>query len=146
MYILTTNDKTIKLWRISQKTKIKVVSKPSEDDEEISFPKLEKVSNEGLVPQLRKTYPNLHNWNINSISRSSDCEHFISSDDLKINLWNFEYPKKAFNIVDIKPEGVEDLQEVITCSSFHPIDSNMFLYSTSKGIIQVGDMRRSSKF
>jgi len=63
---------------------------------------------------------------------------------LRINLWNFEYPKKAFNVVDLKPDNLEELSEVITCSSFHPTADNLFLYATSKGIIKVGDLRKSS--
>lgn len=39
----------------------------------------------------------------------SDCETFISADDLRINLWNIEVNDQSFNIVDIKPTNMEDL-------------------------------------
>lgn len=39
----------------------------------------------------------------------SDCETFISADDLRINLWNLEVSDQSFNIVDIKPVNMEDL-------------------------------------
>ena len=95
----------------------------------------------GLIPRLKKKYPNLHTYHINSISPSPNCENFISSDDLRIYLWNFENTKQAFNIVDLKPDNLEELSEVITSSAYHPTASNLILYSTSKGIIKVGDLR-----
>lgn len=39
----------------------------------------------------------------------SDGETFISADDLRINLWNLEIRNRCFNIIDMKPENVEDL-------------------------------------
>jgi len=48
------------------------------------------------------------------------------------------------NVVDIKPGNMEDLTEVITCSCFHPIECNTFLYSSSKGALKLGDLRQSS--
>lgn len=39
----------------------------------------------------------------------SDCETYISADDLRINLWNLEISDQSFNIVDIKPVNMEDL-------------------------------------
>lgn len=38
---------------------------------------------------------------------------------------------------------MEELSEVITSSSFHPTLDSMFLYTTSKGILKCGDMRKS---
>ena len=66
----------------------------------------------------------------------------MTSDDLKVYLWSIEQPHKAFISVDLKPENLEELSEVITSSTFHPTLDNMFLYTTSKGIIKVCDMRR----
>lgn len=65
MYTLTTNDKTIKLWKISDR-QIKKVKKPSHY-KEYTMPKLETVES-GLMPTIRKVYPNLHTYHINSIS------------------------------------------------------------------------------
>jgi len=39
----------------------------------------------------------------------SDGETFISADDLRINLWNLEISNQSFNIVDVKPQNMEDL-------------------------------------
>ena len=45
------------------------------------------------------------------------------------------------DIVDIKPVNMEELTEVITSSEFHPIHCNLFMYSSSKSNIKLGDMR-----
>lgn len=45
--------------------------------------------------------------------------------------------------MDLKPDNLEELSEVITSSQFHPQLDNLFLYTTSKGVIKIGDMRRS---
>jgi len=39
----------------------------------------------------------------------SDGETFISADDLRINLWNFEISSQSFNIIDVEPTNMEDL-------------------------------------
>jgi len=75
---------------------------------------------------------------------NSDGETFLSADDLRINLWNYGVSEESFNIVDIKPVNMEELTEVITCADFHPQHCNIFMYSSSKGTIKLGDMRNSA--
>jgi serine/threonine-protein phosphatase 2A regulatory subunit B len=92
----------------------------------------------------RRTYANAHAYHINSISVNSDGETFISSDDLRINLWNLNIQDQSFNIVDIKPANMEELTEVITAAEFHPKSCNWFMYASSKGTIKLADMRQSA--
>lgn len=92
----------------------------------------------------RRTYANAHAYHINSISVNSDGETFISSDDLRINLWNLNIQNESFNIVDIKPTNMEELTEVITAAEFHPQSCNWFMYASSKGTIKLADMRQSA--
>ncbi|CAK7328867.1 unnamed protein product [Dovyalis caffra] len=92
----------------------------------------------------RKVYAHAHDFNINSISNNSDGETFISSDDLRINLWNLEISDQCFNIIDMKPSNMEDLTEVITVAEFHPIHCNLLAYSSSRGFIRLVDMRQSA--
>jgi serine/threonine-protein phosphatase 2A regulatory subunit B len=73
---------------------------------------------------------------------NSDGETFISSDDLRVNLWNLNIQDQSFNIVDIKPANMEELTEVITAAEFHPVSCNQFMYASSKGTIKLADMRQ----
>ncbi|CAN6539698.1 unnamed protein product [Malus baccata var. baccata] len=119
LFLLSTNDKTIKYWKVtSQET--------------------------SLVARCRRVYTHAHDYHINSISNNSDGETFISADDLRINLWNLEISNQSFNIVDVKPANMEDLTEVITCAEFHPTHCNMLAYSSSKGSIRLIDLRQSA--
>ncbi|XP_024519655.1 serine/threonine protein phosphatase 2A 55 kDa regulatory subunit B beta isoform isoform X3 [Selaginella moellendorffii] len=167
-FVLSTNDKTIKLWKITEK-KVKRVTKLNVETPEPLGPKkaslihnvaqnfeippggipslhLPKVSCTETAPfaRCRRVYANAHTYHINSISNNSDCETYISADDLRINLWNMEISDLSFNIVDIKPANMEDLTEVITSAEFHPSHCNTLAYSSSKGTIRLIDMRQSA--
>ncbi|EST07184.1 Protein phosphatase 2A, regulatory subunit PR55, conserved site [Kalmanozyma brasiliensis GHG001] len=167
-FLLSTNDKTIKLWKVFEKT-LKLVAENNHNDMNYGqtrdpdvHPSLLPVptpapgSGVGLrLPRLtpvdtiiaavpRKIYANAHAYHINSISVNSDGETYISADDLRINLWNLNISDQSFNIVDIKPVNMEELTEVITAAEFHPIHCNQFVYSSSKGTIKLADMRDSA--
>ncbi|ESW97187.1 hypothetical protein KL918_000796 [Ogataea parapolymorpha] len=172
-FLLSTNDKTIKLWKVFEK-QIKMVSENNLSENSVSSPKLHSqyssfhtnanftqsypmISSAAnlKLPRLtmhdtitaaqpKKIYANAHAYHVNSISVNSDQETFISSDDLRINLWNLGIADQSFNIVDIKPVNMEELTEVITSAEFHPTDCNLFMYSSSKGTIKLNDMRVNS--
>ena len=144
-FVLTTNDKSIKLWKLSDKPlkKSESTNKRITTTSDVKIPKL-KIIDDGVNPIIKKVFPNLHGYHINGISSSPNGENIISSDDLKIYLWDFESTDIAYNIVDIKPENFDELNEVITTSKFHPISDTQFAYATSKGIINIGDMRSAS--
>ena len=163
-FLLSTNDKTIKLWKIYEKN-IKLVSQNNNINnsnnhsttnhgskhaqsvilplENLKLPKLSKHDTI-IAATPKKIYSNAHTYHINSISANSDQETFLSADDLRINLWNLNIPNQSFNIVDIKPTNMEELTEVITCAEFHPINCNYFMYSSSKGTVKLCDMRINS--
>ncbi|KXS18579.1 protein phosphatase 2A regulatory subunit PR55, partial [Gonapodya prolifera JEL478] len=151
-FLLSTNDKTIKLWKIFEKS-IKVVAENncSEGDgavgrftrDSLKLPKL--VHHDTMIAAIpRKIYSNAHAYHINSISVNSDGETYLSADDLRINLWNLNVADQSFNIVDIKPVNMEELTEVITAAEFHPLSCNTFMYSSSKGTIKLADMRMAA--
>ncbi|MFS7943647.1 putative transcription factor WD40-like family [Helianthus anomalus] len=186
MFLLSTNDKTIKFWKVQEKKIKKVCNfnldppKPTingfvttsnaptsfktcftnggSNDNPLNF-RNNNISLRGLtslhlptvtshetslLARCRKTYAHAHDYHINSISNNSDCETFISADDLRINLWNLEISSQSFNIVDKKPANMEDLTEVITSAEFHPSHCNMLAYSSSKGSIRLIDLRQSA--
>lgn len=45
----------------------------------------------------RRVFANAHTYHINSISVNSDCETYLSADDLRINLWNQEITDRSFS-------------------------------------------------
>jgi len=98
--------------------------------------------NQLLKQNLEKLYDGAHSYNINSFSFNTDGETFISSDDLRIYLWNMEISNEVFEIVDLKPENMDNLSEIITYSSLHPRNCNSLVFGTSKGYIKVGDLRQ----
>lgn len=168
-YLLSTNDKTIKLWKVFEKS-LKVVAENNLSHDltpgnamgvgggaprispnashfkspiDLKLPRL--THHDTVVAAVpRRTYANAHAYHINSISVNSDGETFISSDDLRINLWNLNIQDQSFNIVDIKPANMEELTEVITAAEFHPMSCNWFMYASSKGTIKLADMRESA--
>lgn len=153
LYLLSTNDKTIKLWKIMER-QVRLVSEnnlngldhlPS-GKTNVSDLKLPKTTfhDKLILAQPKKIYSNAHAYHINSISVNSDQETYLSLDDLRINLWNLDISDQSFNIVDIKPTNMEELTEVITSAEFHPQHCNLFMYSLSKGTIKLLDMRSNS--
>ncbi|KUL86437.1 hypothetical protein ZTR_08104 [Talaromyces verruculosus] len=132
-FLLSTNDKTIKLWKVFDKS-LKVVAEnnlshdltpagvlgggaarpPHISFKDASALKLPRMTHHDTVVAAvpRRTYANAHAYHINSISVNSDGETFISSDDLRINLWNLNIQDQSFNIVDIKPANMEELTEI----------------------------------
>lgn len=163
-------DKTIKLWKVFEKS-LKVVSENNLTDGTRSVPppttasklRLPRMTQHDTIVAAvpRKVYANAHAYHINSISINSDGETYISADDLRVNLWNLNIsdqsfselrllwvaasvPYSASDIVDIKPANMEELTEVITAAEFHPVHCNLFMYSSSKGTIKLADMRDSA--
>jgi len=171
-FIISTNDKTIKLWKVFEK-QLQCVSdfnldahakragsavralgpntpgKSPGSSANGSFGgdlRIPSVASTDVVfsARTRRTFGNAHAYHINSLSVNSDCETYISADDLRVNLWHLESSSNSFNIVDIKPENMEDLTEVITSAEFHPLQCNLFAYSSSKGSVRLADMRANA--
>ncbi|RWS24800.1 Protein phosphatase PP2A regulatory subunit-like protein [Leptotrombidium deliense] len=152
-FLLSTNDKTIKLWKVQERDK-RIDGYNLKDDEgqavrnanSLSSLRVPVVKPMDLVVEAtsRRIYANAHTYHVNSISVNSDQETFLSADDLRINMWHLDITDESFNIVDIKPVNMEELTEVITAAEFHPYHCNYFVYSSSKGIIRLCDMRASA--
>lgn len=141
--ILASNDRTIKLWKIGDMIKPEFstsLPRTPGNIQRLLIPRRFKVA-PAPTSSLRKSFSNGHTFHINSVSVNSDFETFISSDDLRINLWSVDHTDQSFVIVDLKPESMENLSEVITTSAFHPKSCNIFCYSTSRGITNLCDMR-----
>ncbi|XP_010500752.1 PREDICTED: serine/threonine protein phosphatase 2A 55 kDa regulatory subunit B alpha isoform-like isoform X1 [Camelina sativa] len=172
LFLLSTNDKTIKFWKVQDKKIKKICDMKSDPSRTVGngtvaspcfvnggvpevnsspggisslrLPVVVTSHESSPVARCRKVYAHAHDYHINSISNNSDGETFISADDLRINLWNMEINNQSFNIVDVKPAKMEDLSEVITSAEFHPTHCNMLAYSSSKGSIRLIDLRQSA--
>ncbi|KAH9000338.1 protein phosphatase 2A regulatory B subunit [Lactarius akahatsu] len=152
-FLLSTNDKTIKLWKVFEKS-LRVVAESNMGDGQRTLPppslgqhlRLPRMQHQDniIAAVPRKVYSNAHAYHIHSITVNSDQETYISADDLRINLWNLNISDQSFNIVDIKPANMEELTEVITAAEFHPTQCNVFMYSSSKSNIKLADMRNSA--
>ena len=103
-----------------------------------------KCSQKLWTAKCRKNFANGHLYHIHSIDVNSDGETFISADDLHINLWNLEVHDTSFNIVDMQPDNMEELTEVITSALFHPKHCHIMAHSSSKGTIRLSDMRSAA--
>jgi len=145
--LLAANDRCIKLWKIFEKPLLKPLyghdKAPVENIESLKIPRLN--TTEILTAAIpRRTYTFAHTYHINSLTLSSDKEHFVSADDLRINLWNIETSSHTFCIADLKPENMEDLSCVIKHVDFHPVHCNIFSYGTSQGELLLADLRANS--
>uniref|UniRef100_A0A914RVX5 Serine/threonine-protein phosphatase 2A 55 kDa regulatory subunit B n=1 Tax=Parascaris equorum TaxID=6256 RepID=A0A914RVX5_PAREQ len=143
-FILSTNDKTIKLWKISEREK-KVADggwNLARNADGTIGGKDHRFSGQLKLPQLvpmeliveaspRRVYGNAHTYHVNSISVNSDqlCQAPDCCDRLPLNngrltmLFEADPLSKKHSmqyIVDIKPANMEELTEVITAAEFHP--------------------------
>lgn len=118
--------------------------RPEKPITKLKVPKPQSTGEVVIMASPRRVFSNAHAYHINSISINSDGETYLSADDLRINLWNIDVTGQCFNVVDIKPANMEELTEVITAAEFHPSSCNMFMYSSSRGSIKLGDLRDSA--
>ena len=69
---------------------------PRKFNNSLILPRLESME---LIVEAspRRVYANAHTYHINSISVNSDQETFISSDDLRVNLWHHEVTSQSYS-------------------------------------------------
>jgi len=151
MMLLSTNDKTIKLWKIGAVSSyttnaVRNLNSKSGGSGMTSLKLPQKNTSTGgpLSAKMKRSYNNAHSYHVNTLTINSEGDSFASVDDLRINLWNFEDSEKCMNIIDSKPVNMEDLTEVFTCAAFHPFQNHTLAFSTSKGCIKVADLRISA--
>lgn len=141
MKMITTNDRSVKLWKIFDKTEKRVVKSAGK---ELNMPKMHTVE-QGYVSQLQKQFPPKHLSSINSISSSANEEYLLTTDDVHAYLWNYDSIDRPFLVADIlKNDKIEDIKETITFSRMHPTSDSLFTYGTNKGTLKLCDMRVSA--
>lgn len=146
-FLLTSNDKTIKLWKLGEGTVRRSERFPKRSNwiqSALELPEM-KTLDTGVNPLNKVIFPNLHGYNINSVSVCADGERFLSGDDLKVNLWALERTDRAYTIRDIAPKGNGEVNEVLTVSKFDPANDSLFVSCTSKGMTAFCDLRAASR-
>jgi serine/threonine-protein phosphatase 2A regulatory subunit B len=199
LFVLASNDKTIKVWRVYQKRMydedafaVEPVMRGNTPDIKFTMPRgPPRLETQQMA---KRTYANSHQYHIHSLSVNSDGETFLSSDDLRVNLWHLENSKDVYSmcismdeheqslssfvdtyysvlysllfspilcllllllllfyyllcitdVIDVKPNNLEDLTEVITSATFHPQLCHILMYSTSRGNVHLCDLRDSA--
>lgn len=111
---MLTEDKTIKLWKVFEKS-LKVVAENNLSDssaqasasnpvaqpvrgaQQLRLPRM--AVHDAIVAAVpRKLYANAHAYHINSVSVNSDGETYLSADDLRLNLWNLNISDQSFSL------------------------------------------------
>lgn len=91
------SDKSVKLWKVSdRKTKVSGKNFSSIRDGVLSIsarPQYQMFR----YATAKNVYTNAHSYHINSVSANSDCETFLSADDLRINWWHIDNPDTSFS-------------------------------------------------
>lgn len=118
LFLLSTNDKTIKLWKVHEKHAKSVASVNVEHGRYGGVVPVTSLRVPAVIPgdtavaaTPRRVYANAHAYHINSIAINSDGQTFLSADDLRVNLWSLDNARLSYNIVDIKPPTLEELTE-----------------------------------
>jgi hypothetical protein len=133
-------DKTVKLWKISEKTKRAEgynlrdengIVRSSNNITNLRIPVIKPM--ELMVEATpKRVFSNAHTYHINSISLNSDQETFLSADDLRINLWNAEITNLSFSKLSLfkRDKILSRMLSIIECIDLSMnLDRTLFLYS-----------------
>ncbi|KPP68150.1 hypothetical protein Z043_113192 [Scleropages formosus] len=104
-FLLSTNDKTIKLWKVSERDKrpegynLKDEEGRLKDVSTVTSLQVPVLKPMDLMVEVspRRVFANAHTYHVNSISVNSDCETYMSADDLRINLWHLAITDRSFS-------------------------------------------------
>eukprot|EP00667_Euglena_gracilis_P008123 EG_transcript_8219 len=148
--LVACNDKFLKLYRATERRGRMVPGTNCSDFLGVPLSAARRLRLPYFEPQepvvelkVKHAFPSEHEFSINALSLSSDGMFFLSSDDLIIHLWHLDHPAQSLKLLSIKPECMEDLNETITTSAFHPEHGHLFNFCTSKGITHLCDLRQS---
>jgi len=105
-HLLSTNDKTIKLWRIRHRQPAVLVENNRTVTEKLvstdvqlplMLPRTVKKEAPVVSANCQRVYGHAHAYHIHSLSVSADEETFLSADDLRVNLWNLQGSTQSFS-------------------------------------------------
>ena len=104
-----TTDKTVKLWKVSERRKrtdgfnLRDEMGSPVDPSSITSLRVPVFKPMELMVEAspRRVFANAHTYHINSISVNSDGATYLSADDLRINLWHMENNDQSFSIFSV---------------------------------------------
>ena len=146
--ILSSNYRNIKYDRIQTNSK-EYIYDTTEDSSYIScevlIPRI-KMINYKKKHFTKREYKHAHCFEINSVmSNKFNKNNFISSDDYKILLWDINFNKEVYNIVNIDDiSNDEDNPEKITVSKLSNYNPYLLAFGTDFGNLFLCDLRVSS--
>ena len=145
-FILTTNNKSIKLWKIYEglKKEYKPSNKGAKSDRDLRIPKKIETHSISYLHSLKRSFPLLHRGQIHSITASPNGENFLTADEIYIQLWHLEDKMSSFTVARLKDSEDPDNQEIINSIKFHPQSDSLFAFSSTYGIVRQCDMRITS--
>ncbi|KTF90588.1 hypothetical protein cypCar_00012201 [Cyprinus carpio] len=154
-FLLTTNDKTVKLWKVSERDKR--AEGYNLRDEEGRLKDLSTITTL-QVPVLRpmdllveasprRVFANAHAYHINSISVNSDCETYLSADDLRINLWHLNITDRSFMFEEaVDPSRRSFFSEIVSSVSDVKFShSGRYLLTRDYLTVKVWDLNMENK-
>lgn len=151
--VVVAGERDVRVWRVGERGFGKVLKGGGFGKDKVGgkrilrLPVIEKRERK-LVARPRISYPNLHQNCIQSLAMCSDGECFMTADPWKICLWNLgNGGVKGLEILDIDEEmpGNASGSENITGVEFHPRQGQIFVRSSTKGILRLCDLRASPK-
>ena len=118
------SDKTIKLWKVTERDKrpegynLKDESGLMRDPTNLTSLRVPSFKPMELMVEAspRRIFANAHTYHINSISVNSDQETYLSADDLRINLWHLEVTDQSFSILKFRDFDSNFLEFYFTVS------------------------------
>jgi serine/threonine-protein phosphatase 2A regulatory subunit B len=145
--LLICNTRTIRFWRLlnrAVKQPLLSVDKIEIPDDQPFLPKIRLVD-QGFRAVSEQQFCRLHSHPIHSLSTAPNGDNFLSADDLSLFLWNYDRPEIAFHLLDTRPPDLAELKETVTRASMNPLVDQGFGYSTSLGLLRLGDCRISPR-
>ena len=72
------------------------------------------------MEKLQHTFKSGLETSLHSLSMSTDQEHFISADEMSLNLWNLSEFKNVYNLINFnRPKGAPQPSELISSAQFN---------------------------
>ena len=86
-------------------------------------------------------HPLIHHHIHHPSTPLSDQSTFLSSDDLRVCLWDVSRVDTCYTLTDVCPSDARELTAVLTAAAADPTHPSLFTCGNSKGTAMVHDMR-----